>query len=488
MRIVRQLLTESVMLSLAGGVIGILLAVWGINVLLAISPSSIPRKHEISIDGYVLAFTFTVSLATGVLFGLAPAFQISRFNLSETLKEGARGSTGGHAPLRSLLVVAEVALSLVLLIGAGLLLNSFSRLLSINPGFDPKNVLAMKMTVGPGYEDEQAQVRLFRQIIEKVKALPGVESAGAVSYLPLGGEEEIDQFIVEGLPAPSSFSDTPLADFRFIDDGYFSTLKIPLVAGRNFTERDNDTAPPVIIISESLARRFFAGQQPIGKRIKAGDYESRAPWATIVGVAKDVKHSTLEQETRPQLYFPYQQKFWGILTIVARSNSDAKSLSAAMRNAVWDVDKDQPIAGLRMMEEYLADAVSQKRQRDTARGIRHRGNGSGVSRDLRRDELHRNTTNSRDRNSYSFGSQTARRVQAGSRARLKAHSGGCEHRALRGVRADRLMESLLYNVSATDPVTFVVIPIVLAGVALGACFMPARRATKVDPMVALRYE
>ena len=490
LRIIRQLLTESVMLSLAGGVIGILLAVWGINVLLAISPSSIPRKHEISIDGYVLAFTFTVSLVTGVLFGLAPAFQVSRFNLSETLKEGARGSTAGHAPLRSLLVVAEVALSLVLLIGAGLLLNSFSRLLGINPGFDPKNVLAMKISVGPSYEDDdQKQVRLFQQIIEKVKALPGVESAGAVSDLPLGGGEEIDQFTVEGLPAPSNYSDTPLADFRFIDDGYFSTLKIPLVAGRNFSEQDIKTAPPVIIINESFARRFFADNDPIGKRVKPGDYESRAPWATIVGVAKDVKHTTLEQETRPQLYFPYQQKLWGMLTIVARSNSGAKSLSAAMRNAVWEVDKDQPITSLRMMEEYLADSVSQKRFNAILLAA-----FAIVAMLLASVGIYGVMSYTVTQRTHEIGIRIA--LGAKQRDVFKIVVGQGLKLTLAGVAIGlgaafaltRLMESLLYNVSATDPVTFIVISIVLAGVALGACFVPARRATKVDPMVALRYE
>jgi len=488
-RIIRQLLTESVMLALAGGVIGILLAVWGINILLALGPSSIPRKHEISIDGYVLAFTFTVSLVTGVLFGLAPAFQVSRFNLSETLKEGARGSTAANAPLRSLLVVAEVALSLVLLIGAGLLLNSFSRLLKINPGFDPKNVLAMRISAGSSYDDDQKQVRFFQQIIEKVKALPGVESTGAVSDLPLGGGEEIDQFTVEGSPAPSNYNDTPLGDFRFIDDGYFSTLKIPLVAGRHFGERDTETAPPVIIVSESLARRFFADEQPVGKRIKPGDYESRAPWATIVGVVKDVKHSTLEQETRPQLYFPYQQKLWGILTIVARSGSDSKSLSAMMRNAVWEVDKDQPITSLKMMDEYLADSVSQKRFNAILLAA-----FAIVAMVLASVGIYGVMSYTVTQRTHEIGIRIA--LGAKQRDVFKLVVGQGLKLTLAGVAIGlgaafaltRLMESLLYNVSATDPATFIVISIVLAGVALGACFVPARRATKVDPMVALRYE
>ncbi len=489
LRIVRQLLTESLLLSLAGGVIGILLAVWGINVLLAISPSSIPRKHEISIDGYVLAFTFTVSLATGLLFGLAPAFQTSRFNLSETLKEGARGSTAGNAPLRSLLVVSEIALSLVLLIGAGLLLNSFSRLLGINPGFDPKNILAMRISAGSSYDDDQKQARFFHQIIEKVKALPGIESVGAVSDLPLSGGEEIDQFTVEGSPVPSNYNDTPLGDYRFVDEGYFSTLKIPLIAGRHFSEQDTETAPPVIIINESLARRFYADTQPIGKRIKPGDFESRAPWATVVGVVKDVKHTTLEQETRPQLYFPYQQKLWGILTIVARSDSDSRSLSAAMRNAVWEVDKDQPITSLKMMEEFLADAVSQKRFNAILLAA-----FALVAMVLASVGIYGVMSYTVTQRTHEIGI----RIALGAKQRdvfkmvvgqgLKLTLAGVAIGLTAAFALTRLMESLLYNVSATDPATFIVISIVLAGVALAACAVPARRATKVDPMVALRYE
>ncbi|MGA9770725.1 MAG: ABC transporter permease [Blastocatellia bacterium] len=485
-RIVRQLLTESVILSLAGGVIGVLLAVWGVNVLLAISPSNIPRKYEISIDGYVLAFTFAVSLVTGILFGLAPAFQVSRFNLSETLKESARGSTAGNSPLRSLLVVAEVALALVLLIGAGLLLNSFSRLSGINPGFNPTNVLTMKLDATSSDDDDPKQARIFQQIIEKVKALPGVESAGAVSDIPLSGGEEIDQFTVEGSPAPTNYNDTPLADFRFIDEGYFSTLKIPLVAGRDFSERDTASAPPVVIISESLARRFYRDEQAVGHRLKAGDFESRAPLATIVGVAKDVKHTTLEQETRPQLYFPYQQKLWGRLTIVARSQSD---VSAAMRNAVWEVDKDQPITSFKMMDEYLADSVSQKRFNAILLAA-----FAVVAMLLASVGIYGVMSYTVTQRTHEIGIRIA--LGAKQRDVFKLVVGQGLKLTLAGVglglsaafALTRLMESLLYNVSATDPATFIVISIILAGVALGACFMPARRATKVDPMVALRYE
>jgi putative ABC transport system permease protein len=489
-RLVRQLLTESVLLAVVGGGLALLLAVWGIDLLLAFSPASIPRKHEIRVDGAALVFTFTVALITGVLFGLAPAFQVSRFNLNETLKEGARGSTGSRNRVRSLLVVAEVALSLILLIGAGLLIRSFARLTATDAGFNPQNVAAINLSVSSSrYSEVDKQGRFFKQVIENVRAIPGVTSAGAVSELPLAGGEEIDGFLVEGAPTPKAINDTPLADFRFVDEDYFKTLAIPLVAGRAFTEHDNETAARVAIISEGLARRYFGDQDAVGKRIKAGDLDEKAPWTTIVGVVKDVKHSGLDADARPQLYVPYQQKLWGRLVIVARSTTDAATLFPALREAVWKVDKDQPITSLRMMSDYLNDSVSQQRFNVVLLAA-----FALLALILASVGIYGVMSYSVTQRTHELGIRMALGARRGDVFRLVVMEG--MRLALGGVAlglagafaATRLMASLLYGTSATDPLTFVIISLILTGVALAACFVPARRATRVDPMIALRYE
>ncbi|MFL6212365.1 MAG: ABC transporter permease [Blastocatellia bacterium] len=487
-RLVRQLLTESVLLAIVGGGLAVLLAVWGIDLLLALSPASIPRKHEIRVDGAALIFTFAVALITGVLFGLAPAFQVSRFNLNETLKEGARGSTGSRNRVRSLLVVAEVALSLILLIGAGLLIRSFARLTGTDAGFNPQNVAAMNLSLSSArYNEVDKQGRFFKQVLDNVRAIPGVVSAGAVSELPLAGSEEIDGFRLEGAPTPKSLSETPLADFRFIDDEYFKTLAIPLIAGRAFTVHDNDTAPPVVVISEGLARRYYDGQDPLGKRLRIDN--DGAPWATIVGVVKDIKHSGLDTDPRPQLYFPYQQKLWGRLVVVARSATDAATLFPALREAVWKVDKDQPITSLRMMTEYVSDSVSQQRFNAVLLAA-----FALLALILASVGIYGVMSYTVTQRTHELGIRMALGAGQGDVFRLVVIEG--MKLALTGVAlglagafaATRLMASLLYGVSATDPLTFAVISLVLAGVALAACFVPARRATRVDPMIALRYE
>jgi len=489
-RLVRQLLTESLLLAALGGSLAVLLAIWGIDLLLAISPASIPRKYEITVDGAALAFTFIVALITGVLFGLAPAFQVSRFNLNETLKEGARGSTGSRNRLRSLLVIAEVALSLVLLISAGLLIRSFARLTSIDAGFNPQKVAAMSLSLSSSHYDfGDKQADFFKQVLDHMKAIPGAQSVGAVSELPLSGGEEIDQFTVEGAPVPKTLNDTPLADFRFVDDGYFKTMEIPFVAGRAFTEYDNATAPQVVIINESLARRHFNGEDPVGKRLKAGSLEDDAPWATIVGVVKDLKHSGLNAEVRPQLYFPYQQKLWGRLVIVARSATDAASLFGAMRDAVWTVDKDQPITSLRTMTDYLNDSVSQ--QRFTAVLL---AAFALLALILASVGIYGVMSYSVTQRTHELGIRMALGAKRQDVFRLVVMEGmkltlaGVALGLVGALAATRLMASLLFGTSATDPLTFALISLILTGVALAACFVPARRATRVDPMVALRYE
>jgi predicted permease len=302
-RIIRQLLTESVLLALAGGLAGAMIALWGLDLILALSPDSIPRKDEIGIDGRVLAFTFLASLVTGLLFGLVPAYYASKLNLNETLKEGARGTSRGALTrtARKALVVFEVAVTVVLLVGAGLLARSFAGLLGTDPGFNTRGVISMDVILSNSrYPKQDQKIAFFKDALDRINGLPGVESAGAVSDLPLSGAEEIDQFTPEGRPEPASFNDTPIADFRFADHRYFSLMNIPLVRGRYFNEQDDERSQKVVIISEELARRFYPGEDPIGKRLKPDNFQSNAPWCSIVGVVKDVKHSGLDAPARPQ--------------------------------------------------------------------------------------------------------------------------------------------------------------------------------------------
>src|SRR5262249_41611683 len=307
LRLVRQLLTESIMLALCGGCGAVLLGAWGIDLLLVLSPANIPRKYEISVDGTALAFTFGVALVTGIFFGLAPVFQVSHFSLNENLKDGARGSTGGRSRLRSMLVVTEVALSLVLLISAGLLIRSFGRLIASDPGFNPEHLATINLSVSSSrYSFDGKQVMLFKQVLHKVREIPGVVSAGAVSELPLSGSDEMDGFTVEGAPPPKTFNDQPLADVRFVDSGYFDVLQTPIVTGRAFADFDRNGSQAVVIVNDSLVRRYFLGQDAVGKRLKLGGYEDNVPWATVVGVVRDIKHSGLHAEAGPPLFFSSQ--------------------------------------------------------------------------------------------------------------------------------------------------------------------------------------
>ena len=490
MRIVRQLLTESVLLAFAGGSLGVLLAVWGVDLLLAVSPASIPRKHEIAVDGAALAFTLGTTFVTGILFGLAPAFRLSRNRLNETLKEGVRGSTSGRSRILGVLVVTEVALSLILLICSGLLARSFARVLGTESGFNTRNVAAMTLSVSSfRYDFNSRQVRFFENVIENVRAIPGTVSVGAVSELPLSGSDELDVFTIEGRPAPTTPSDEPIADFRFVDEDYFKTMQIELIAGRAFSKFDSRESQRVAIINESLARSCFNGEDPIGKRVKAGSYDSQQPWATVVGLVKDVKHSGLDKESHPGLYFPYRQIVWGHLVIVARSEGDAASLFGPMREAVWSVDKDQPVTSLRTLDDYLSESVSQRRFIVILFAA-----FAAVALVLSAVGVYGVISYSVSQRTHEIGIRAALGASRSDVFKLVVGRGMLP--ALTGVivglaasfAATRLVQTLLYRVSATDSLTFGAVALLLTAVALIACYVPARRAMKVDPMTALRYE
>jgi putative ABC transport system permease protein len=492
MQIIRQLLTESMLLAVAGGGIGILMAVWGIDALLALSPGNLPRLDEVKVDGAAIGFTFAVSLVTGLIFGLAPAAQVSKTNLSEFLKEGARGSTGGARAnrVRSLLVVSEIALSLVLLIGAGLMIRSFARLMNVNPGFNPQNVFTMQIFLPQSkYSEGRDRAAFFKQVINRVEAIPGVETAGAITHLPLSGMEESGNFSIEGRPSEDPSGGFATVDIRAISSNYFRSMGIPILIGRDFAQQDNEQSVPVAIISESMAARYFAGEDPIGKRIKRGSANSDQAWAEIVGIAADVKHSALEKQSRPHLYFLYLQNPFSYMTIVARSSSSAENLSAAASKAVWDTDKDQPVANIKTMERYLSEAVASRRFNMSLLGV-----FAGVALILAAVGIYGVMSYSIAQRTHEIGIRIA--LGAARRDVLRLVVGHAMTLAAAGVciglaasfALTRVMSSLLFEVTATDPVTFAAIPLMLAGVALAACLIPARRAMRVDPIVALRYE
>jgi putative ABC transport system permease protein len=488
-RIVRQLLTESVILSITGGAMGLLLALWGTSLLFSISPNTIPRSTEVGIDSIVLLFTLAVSILTGLLFGLAPALQTSRLDLNETLKEGARGTSGGvgRNRVRSALVAAEVALSLVLLVGAGLLIKSFIRLQQSGLGFSTENLLTMRVSLPPvKYADEQKQAAFFKESLERFQNLPGVQTASAITTLPLTANYSATDFLIEGQPVPPPGEEI-ISAIAIIGPNYFRAMEVPLIAGRDFTEYDNREAPGVAIVSEGFAESFLGGEDPVGKRIAFGG--DNPEWLSVVGVVRDVKHFGLDVAARPVVYTPFMQQSNPQMSLVLRTATDPASFAALVRREIQAVDKDQPISDVRTMEQLLSDSVSGRRFSTLLLGL-----FASVALTLAAVGIYGVMSYSVTQRKHEIGIRMA--LGASSQDVLRLIVGQGMTVALAGVAVGlaasfaltRLMESLLFGVSATDPVTFIVIPLILAGVALGACFVPARKAARVDPMIALRYE
>jgi predicted permease len=507
-RIVRQLLTESLLLSVCGAALGMLLAVWGVDwltALLAGNSSSftvrLPRLSEIKVDATALGFTLTVTLATSLLFGLAPALAASKPDLNQTLKESGRGTSGGRRRLRETLVVAELALASVMLIGAGLLMNSFLKLRAVDPGFGPRNALTMMVSlagasqyVGPGRET------FYRQLTDRLAALPGVESVSAINHLPLAGDWWGTSLAIEGRPPPPPGQEV-IGIFRVSRPGYFQTMGIPLRSGRDFTERDTPDASGVAIINETLARRQWPSEDPIGKRVTLDDPRdnSRTPqWFTVVGVVKDVKQNSWTDAPWNEIYLPFQQNrhFYSgtaghltSMTLVIRTTVEPKSLAIAAQETVRSLDRNLPVSSVVTLEQVIADTLWQPRFNLQLIGI-----FAALAMSLAAIGLYGVM-------SYSVAQRTREvglRMALGARRRdvlklvvgqgMKLALAGVALGLLAAVALTRLMEKLLFEVSATDISTFAVIALLLTIVALLACWIPARRATKVDPMVALRCE
>jgi len=486
-RLIRQLLTESVLLSLVGGSIGLLLALWGVDLLIALAPESLQSIKNVGMDSYVLAFTLAVSLVTGVIFGLAPALQASKPDLNESLKEGGRTSADSRRNrFRSLLVVSEVALSLVLLIGAGLMVMSFSRLLQVSPGFNPDNVLTVGLSLPDSKYKEDQYAAFYKQVLDRVGALPGVESAAAITNLPFGdGNISLTFRRTDGPPMLPS--EQPASIVHASSPGYFQTMGIPLLKGRDFTEQDTEKSPGVLIINEAMARQHFQGEDPIGKTMIIG-YGDPVP-REIIGVVGDVKHVGLANDARVELYAPHAQTPWSFITLVVRSTSDTAGLLTMIRREVQAVDKDQPVANVRTMRERVSNSIAQPRFYTMLLGV-----FAAVALVLAAVGVYGVMSYSVTQRTREIGIRMALGANRRDIVKLVIRQGmmpaiiGVAIGVAAAFALTRLMASLLFAVSATDPVTFAAISLLLAAVALVACYIPARRATRVDPMIALRYE
>ena len=490
-RILRQLLTEAILLAMAAAVIGTLLSFWGVGVLLSLSRNTLPRAHEISVDARVLGFTVGIAMLTSVLFGLLPALQSSRVNLSEALKEGSRGLAGGRVSnrVRSVMVVSEVALSLVLLIGSGLMIKSLVSLLTVNPGFNADQTVTMNIALlGSRYPTATKQIPFFQEVTNRVGALAGVQSVGLISSAPLSGGVYAGGFSIEGRAATSETDDF-VADRRMISPEYFNALAIPLLKGRAFTERDDPGSPGVVVVSESWARRFLPGEDPIERRIKLGGRDSTRPWLSIVGVAGDVRDTAIESDARPCVYIPYPQFPSSGMTLVVRAAVDPKQLIPAIRDEVWAVDNDQPVTDVKTMGEYVADSVSPRRFNAMLLTT-----FAAVALILATVGMYGVMAYSVSQRTQEIGIRLALGARTSDVIKLVVGNGlvlvlsGIAIGLAGALALTRVMTSLLYGVSATDPVIFAGVSLALVALTLLASYMPARRATKVDPMIALRCE
>jgi len=491
-QIVRQLLTESMLLSLLSGTLGLLVAIWGIDLLVTLSPVDLPRVKEVTIDLRVLGFTFAVSVLTGILFGLLPALQASRPNLNERLKAGGRNATSGtnRQRLRGTLVIAEIALSLVLLVGAGLLIRSFVRLQAVNPGFNPSNVLTMRIDLtGPKYKTSSQVIAFNNQLLERLKQLPGIESASTRSYVPIARDDSYAnlRFNLEGRKADDA--DPPVAYYNAVSSDYFQTMMIPLLKGRGFSERDVRGTPNVAIVNSTLAQRYIRGEDALGKRISLEDNPKEEDWITIVGVVGDTKPRELRSEPVAELYMPYNQQPEGGMSLMIRHSDRDAGIAAAVRNEVTALDKDQPVYSVRSLDSVLSESVAGPRFRTLVLAI-----FAAVALILASVGIYGVISYGVSQRTQEIGIRMA--LGARTPAVLKLVVKGGMTLVLIGVvigiagafALTRLLTTLLFAVTPTDAMTFASVPLLLIMVSALACYIPARRATKVDPLVALRSE
>ncbi len=490
-RLIRQLLTESLMLSILGGLLGLLLTFWGVDLLVALIPSDVPRLQELRLHVPVFLWTLAISVLTGVIFGLVPALQASKPDLNDVLKESSGRATGGlqRSRIRSLLVVSETALALVLLVGAGLMIKSFVRLQHVSPGFDAKNVLTMSISLpSRKYLEGRQSVAFYEHLFERIKAVPGIESVGGIDPLPLSDSNTTEGFIIEGQPA-LPIVERPAAGQRIISPDYFNAMRIPLIAGRALTDQDREDTPRALVINEALARRFGADEEAIGKRLSFSEDNSQPVWWEVVGVVGNVKHDRLDADAQPELYKSYRQSPKRFMTLVARTSSDPAGMIGTVRRQVLAVDQDQPVFDIRTMEQRLSKSIAQNRFIMMLLGL-----FSVMALLLAAVGLYSVMAFTVTQRTHEIGIRMALGAQTSDVLKMIVRQGllltlvGVGIGLVGALLLTRVMANLLYGVSATDPVTFIGVVMLLAVVAMLASYIPARRATKVDPMVALRYE
>ena len=492
--IARQLLTESLLLALAGGLLGALGAIWGVEALAQLLPESLSKLQSISVDTRVFLFTGVVTILTALAFGVVPALHAARANPGDALAETSRDVAGGLSGryLRRVLVIAEVALAVVLLAGAGLLIRSFHRLNQVDLGFKPDNLLTMRMVLPlPKYRQAETRRAFYDELLRRINEIPGVEAAGINTRLPLSTSGMKFSFSVEGHTMPSD-SNLPFAIYRVVNPDYFRAMAIPLHRGRVFDTRDSAESTPVFVVNRRLAEQYWPGEDPTGKRVKIGPADSPNPWVTITGVVGDVRQTGLYGEQLAEIYAPYAQERRSWMSprdLVVRTNRDAASLAGAVREAVWQVDKDQPVSNVRTMDQVFTAAVSRERFQTLLLTL-----FAALALVLACVGLYGVISYAVARRTHEIGVRMALGAQPRDVLRLVLRQGmtltfaGLVFGIAGALAVTRVMTDMLYGVTATDAVTFISVGALLIVVAFLACYVPARRATKVDPLIALRYE
>jgi predicted permease len=492
-RIVRQLLAESILLAVIGGILGFILALWGIDILSTLSPAGVYGAEQMRIDFRVLFFTASVTILTGILFGLIPALQASRPDINQVIKEGGRSLTAGLGQqlFRNISVVSEIALALILLVGAGLMLKSFLGLQRVDTGFDSHNVLTFQVSLPQTkYHSQKQWAEFYKQVLDRIEKLPGIESAGAVSHLPLSGKDATFSFTIEGRLPLSRGEQPPAARVRAASSDYFRSMGIPLLKGRFITENDIDGKPNVAIISEQMANTYWPGEDPIGKRFSFNeDQQGKPVWREIIGMVKGVRHSGIEIEPGPQMYLPYQQICTDFMTFVVRTRSAPENMTSAVRGEISSVDKEQPVYNIKTMERLVFESISKQRFTMILLSV-----FSLIALILAAVGIYGVMSYAVSQRIQEIGIRMALGAQRSNILKLVIGKGmflsliGIAIGLPSAFGLTKLISSLLFNVSAADPATFLIISLLLAAVSLLACYIPARRAIKIDPIIALRYE